>query len=112
MSGSKRQTVRAAGRKRHARPGEAVQIYAGLRTRSARKLIPDPICRAVDHIIIVVDPASENGIAGMEINGVPLTRAQMAAFAWDDGFIGLASFGRFWRVTHGPGKFEGVVIRW
>lgn len=46
----KRQTVRAH-RKRHARIGEPVQLYTGMRTKQCRKLvIPDPICHRVDEI--------------------------------------------------------------
>jgi hypothetical protein len=110
--GSKRQTVRRLGAKRHARPGEPVQIYAGLRTSRARKLIPDPICTGMDHIVIMVVPWAENGIAGMAINGVPLTRQQMQAFAVADGFANLDGLADFWLKTHGEGRFEGVVIRW
>lgn len=112
QDGTKRQTVRHAGAKRHARPGEPVQIYAGLRTKHARKLIDDPICRTVDHIVIMVDRSAANGIATIEINGIPLSREQMVAFAEADGFAGLNQFGAFWRFTHGEGRFEGVVIRW
>ena len=39
----KRQTVRGF-RKRHARPGEPIQLYVGMRTRNCRKILtPDPI---------------------------------------------------------------------
>lgn len=110
--GSKRQTVRHAGGKRHARPGEPVQIYTGMRTKHARKLIDDPTCTAVDHIVILIDRSAEHEIAGIEINGVPLSLAEREAFAIADGFAGLWQFGPFWRVTHGEGRFEGVVIRW
>lgn len=112
VDGSKRQTVRHAGGKRHARPGEPVQIYTGLRTKGARKLIADPICTAVDHIVILINRSSPDEIKSIEINGVPLSRPQMEAFALADGFRGLWQFGPFWRVTHGEGRFEGVVIRW
>jgi hypothetical protein len=117
-AGTKRQTVRAHGRKRHARPGEPVQIYAGLRTRSAAKLIEDPTCIGVDEIIILVDRSAPQKIAAVEINGIPLDRSEMEAFAVADGFFpigdhpALEVFGRFWLATHGEGRFDGVVIRW
>lgn len=41
------------GRSRHARPGEALQLYTSMRTSSCRKLVdPDPICEKVQPIII------------------------------------------------------------
>lgn len=43
-SGQKRQTIRAIGKRRHARPGESLQLYTGQRTKACRKLIsPDPV---------------------------------------------------------------------
>jgi hypothetical protein len=112
QDGSKGQTVRHAGKKRHARPGEPVQLYKGLRTKHAAKLIPDPICKRVDAIAILVGREYPNDIGGIEINGIPLTPAEAEEFARRDGFDGLAQFGRFWRITHGAGRFEGVVIVW
>lgn len=52
-SGHKRQTVRG-NRDRHARPGERVQLYEGLRTQYCRKIIADPVCTHVVPIEIVV----------------------------------------------------------
>ena len=111
-SGSKRQTVRRKGGKRHARPGERVQVYRGLRTRHAKKIIPDPVCIGVDDIVILVDGAAENHLAFVEINGRRLTPEEIEAFAWADGFLSARHFGRFWWATHGAGQFDGVVIRW
>lgn len=34
------------------------------------------------------------------------------AFARADGFAGAADMHAFWLKEHGPGKFEGVLIRW
>jgi hypothetical protein len=112
IDGTKRQTVRHQGGRRHARPGEPVQIYTGMRTKHARKLIDDPLCLGIDSIVIQVGRRAEDCVAGIEINGIPLSRAEMATFAVADGFDGLAQFGRFWLMTHGEGQFEGVVIRW
>jgi|TARA_A100001391_G_scaffold50885_1_gene30973 hypothetical protein len=110
--GWKRQTVRSSGKKRHARPGERVQIYADLRTKHARKLIPDPVCSRVDTIVITVDDFCRDNIEDIVINGIPLTDAEQESFAQADGFESLKHFGRFWRLTHGLGRFEGVVIHW
>lgn len=115
----KRQTVRAH-RKRHARVGEAIQVYGGLRTKQARKLIPDPTCIAVSEIRIVLSSGALEGVAEIQIDGFDLDRDAMAAFAIADGFgcrsagqdNPLKLFGRFWVMTHGAGVFDGVVIKW
>lgn len=110
--GRKCQTVRRH-RKRHARPGEPVQLYTGMRTRSCRKLIdPDPICTRLDAITIDVGRQHPDCIGDIVVNGIPLDREQMAAFAFADGLRTVALFGRFWLATHGAGLFEGVVVHW
>lgn len=51
-AGRKNFTIRA-DRERHAKPGEKVQLYTGMRTTNCRKLIdPDPICEKVEPIRI------------------------------------------------------------
>ncbi len=124
----KRQTVRAQ-RHRHARVGEAVQLYTGMRTRQCRKLVPqDPVCIAVSPIVI--ETAMTWGLITLiEIDGVNLDDAGIERFATADGFgieaIGDQHFkatgqtgsarwnmGMFWLERHGLGRFEGVLIRW
>ena len=115
----KRQTVRGL-RKRHALPGEAVQLYTAMRTRHCRKLLGhDPICKDVRRIDIIVDGSHPELIASIAIEGVALDDAGTEAFAWDDGFRPMADgssarhhMGSFWLNSHGNGLFEGVVIRW
>lgn len=128
-SQTKRQTVRA-DRKRHARPGEAVQLYHGMRTRACRKLVdPDPVCSAVRTVEIVTTVLIEDMIASIWIDGLPLRSDEIEAFARADGFDvdavgdwrwkctghrGSArwNMGHFWMTTHGAGRFEGVLIEW
>lgn len=110
--GAKRQTIRAEGNRRHARPGEPVQIYTGMRTRHARKIIPDVVCVGVDKVEIVVSGAAPANIAAIVINGVPLPRVAFNRFAIADGFTGIADFGAYWFDVHGEGRFLGVMIRW
>lgn len=45
----KRQTIRANGRRRHARPGEALQHYHGMRTTKCFK-IGDARCKGVSDV--------------------------------------------------------------
>lgn len=115
----KRQTVRG-NRKRHALPGEPVQLYAGMRTKYCRKLLtPDPICLDVRHISIGLDSRSTLLISSIEIEGVPLDFDEIEAFAVADGFGGpLAGgfarrrMGQFWLSKYEWARFDGVVIRW
>ena len=44
VDGRKRQTIRAIGKKRHAEPGERIQLYTGMRQPGCRKIIDDPVC--------------------------------------------------------------------
>lgn len=116
----KRQTVRAF-RKRHARPGEPIQLYAAMRTRHCRKILtPDPICIAVREIAIRIDEAHPQIIASISIDGVNLIPAAIEDFACKDGFddqtyaagFSRKRMGEFWLNNHGNGQFSGVVIQW
>ena len=89
-AGRKRHTIRAE-RKRHARPGEAVQLYYAMRTRQCRKILdPDPICSNVQTISLVVEPPgglSEFGrLSRVRINGVPQLQQELERLAMLDGF--------------------------
>lgn len=107
--GRKRQTIRAHGKRRHARPGEPVQLYTGMRTKQCRKLLKtDPICKAVTDIRIRVPHSMEP----CQITFKGETRYVDHDFARADGFDSPEDFTRFWFDTHGPGYFEGVVIEW
>lgn len=117
--GTKRQTVRAA-RQRHARVGEAIQLYTGIRSRSCQKLIErDPVCIRVDEIEIGISDAISAKIDSIVINGIPLKQNEIEAFARADGFKPRAlgwtarhSMGKFFKKYHGFGTFRGVVIHW
>jgi hypothetical protein len=119
VSLEKRQTVRGH-RKRHARPGEPVQLFVAMRTRDCRKLLtPDPICTDVRDIRIEVDLVLR-WIVSIEIEGVPLSDAEIEDFAIADGFDDLnfsrgharSLMGQFWAREHREYEFSGVVIRW
>lgn len=130
----KRQTARAE-RRRHARVGEAVQLYTGMRTRSCRKLVEDdPICTRVDEIRLVV-PLDADPLE-IEINGIQLGYLEIEAFARADGFGHVCAkdengqwcgterwpvdrvvaaeclMAAFWMERHGVGPWRGVVIHW
>ena len=116
-TGLKRQTIRAA-RKRHARPGEMIQLYTGMRTKACRKIIPDPECRRVDDIEIMVGDDRAPLISMIAINGCHLDDVQMESFAHSDGFNlnpgrpALEYMSLFWLQRHGSGLFTGKLIHW
>lgn len=106
-SGQKTQTIRS-DRKRHARPGEALQLYAGMRTRSWR-LLATALCDAVVPVRLVfgVDPSVETlGVTDRD-------RDLLSGFARDDGFADWTELEAFWAKAHpGCDAFEGVLISW
>lgn len=114
----KLQTIRLP-RRRHARPGEDIQIFQAMRTKLCRKIIPDPRCIGVDHLVLDLrTPRLER----IEINGVliDVESPDADAFAVADGFgrppEGLRPIGFFhawWRLHHGSKLFEDLVlVRW
>lgn len=115
----KRQTVRGH-RARHARAGEAIQIYTGMRTKQCRKLLtPDPICIDVRLIEIELSARDPNMISAIEIEGVALNPDEIEAFALADGFGGALAdgfarrrMGEFWLRNYSWSRFRGVLIRW
>lgn len=116
-SGVKCQTVRGH-RKRHASVGERVQLYTGMRTKACRKLVdPDPIVTSVDKIWMQISNHHGGMIESISINGVPLRRSEIEAFAIADGFGGFAmsarnAMGIWFAANHNSNSFHGVVIKW
>lgn len=114
--GLKRQTVRGY-RKRHAQPGEPLQLFVAMRTRHCRKILtPDPICLDVRDIKIAHGSYQPLFI---ELDHRMLERHEVEEFAIADGFGGELADGfaahrmaDFWLKNHGERSFGGVVIRW
>lgn len=106
VAGMKRQTIRA-DRRRHARPGEEVQLYTGMRTRSCR-LLGRPRCTAVEAIRLLL------GTAEICLGADRLVRAaELDAFAVADGFGDFADLRDFWGAAHPEvDDFTGQLIRW
>ena len=101
--GRKRQTIRALRKDgRHAKVGDALQLYTGMRTKACRKLVdPDPTCVSASPVVI-----DENGIAGPNLVGIAPDQ-----FALDDGFSCFDEMRAWLRETHGL-PFHGVLIDW
>lgn len=105
LAGTKRQTIRA-DRKRHARPGEELQLYTGMRTQHC-KLIGRATCASLTPVSIHIPE-------GMVRIGerVLSRRDDLDLFAMSDGFRGWLDMREFWFDNHGEDEFHGVLITW
>lgn len=106
--GWKTQTIRA-GRARHARPGDMLQLFCGMRTAHCRKIVPDVRCTEV--MKIRIEFGDDGGIDRIDTDGVPVR--DLDAFAVRDGFTDADDMAAFWRQEHGGLQvFHGVLIEW
>lgn len=137
VSGHKSQTVRRH-RRRHARPGEAMQLFTGMRTSHCRKIIPDPVCTEIydlrfDLTALADTSEPKNAVeaetraaqARLFLQDTEITgNLSRQMFAAADGFghmvfrgtktplSPLAGMVLFWMYYYGPVDFTGVVIHW
>jgi hypothetical protein len=107
----KRQTIRAIGRRRHARPGETLQLYTAMRTKQCRR-IGEARCVSVQDIRIMLNAAWISIGPDIRISDPD----DLAEFARSDGFAGWGEMHDFWKQEHGDlvrlGPFVGVLIKW
>lgn len=111
----KRQTIRANGKRRHARAGEVVQLYYGMRTK---------FCRSIGVAKCTEAPPIYLGFGA---GSAPLDRVRifrtsldeitgaknLDAFARLDGFDDWADMRAFWQSEHqGITDFSGTLIEW
>lgn len=99
--GEKTQTIRAKGKRRHARPGDKLQLYTGMRTKACRKL-RDAVCH--DACSILIDRDRVVTFQPQEF----LDRDQVARL---DGFASWGDMRDWFEAVHGL-PFSGVMIRW
>lgn len=105
LAGSKRHTIRAE-RKRHAREGEELQLYTGMRTRQCR-LLGRSVCIGVFPVMLSFFPGFEYFVTP----GRP--RESIDEFARSDGFADWAELRAFWAANHpGIDEFHGHLIAW
>lgn len=106
--GWKTQTIRSS-RKRHARPGEMLQLFCGMRTAQCRRICDDVRCTDVMQIVLTFDQA--NLIDAVYTDGIRVR--DLDAFAAQDGFLSIDDMSQFWVQSHGPIRiFQGVMIEW
>ncbi len=106
-SGAKTNTIRKTGKRTHAKPGDSIQLYIGMRTKSCEKIVEDRVCLCRRAIVIKV---AANFISSITLDGESVE--DLDSFAVSDGFQDAADMHRFWLKFHGQGTFEGVFIQW
>ena len=107
--GWKTQTMRATGRRRHARPGKMLQLYVGMRTAQCRLILPEVRCTDVLKAVISFD--GDGAIERVITDNVPVR--DLDAFAVRDGFTDIDDMSEFWHKEHGPvGLWHGLIIEW
>lgn len=113
LTGRKTGTIRSFGKRRHARPGETLQLYVNQRSPSCR-LIATPACTSVDRLRCWFD--QPRVIIGELEDDTPIEAvnhcADFDAFARADGFDGFDDMARFWWDTHKARSFDMAWIRW
>lgn len=116
---SKIQTIRAVGRKRHARPGERMTMTSG--DRYHPRQIGSGTCTAVLPVTLNFESKTKGGrrlaahvvIDQPEGNATVIRTGDLDAFARCDGFDDWADLCAFWRTTHGElESFSGLLILW
>ena len=104
-SGEKRQTIRAPRKdNRHAKAGDKLQLYTGMRTKSCRKL-RDAVCHDSCVIRLEHDKAWTFGPQELFMGD------DLEHLARSDGFACWAEMRDWFDNTHGL-PFTGQMIRW
>lgn len=117
----KRQTIRSIGLKRHAMPGDTLQLYCrqrhplGFKIGEARCVWSEPIRIEFRRTGAKVTATPPLDIIEHEWR----TPGELDAFARRDGFADWQSLREFWRDhhasifdEHGVGTFSGLLIEW
>lgn len=111
----KRQTIRAIGKKRHARPGEQIQLYTGDRFHPRK--MGEAKCLSSITITLAFGDSCKRPLV---IFGDPLVGqvlvapAHLDGFAVNDGFADWQALADFWAETHAPlpAEWTGILITW
>jgi hypothetical protein len=117
-TGLKTHTMRAA-RRRHARVGEQLQLYTGMRTKHCR-LIGTARCDRFRGVLLKFSTYSEFSFfevvetdpGQFKRHGPRRSLGDPDAFAQSDGFADMEDMARFWRDEHGVTRWEGFLIGW
>jgi hypothetical protein len=107
LEGTKCQTIRPVGKRRHAVAGDQLQLYTGMRTKHCR-LIRTVRCLSVSPITLYL---SKDEILTLVEDG--WGDFTVDTFARRDGFQNWEELKAFWAKHHkGVDVFDGLLIRW
>lgn len=112
---TKRQTIRAVGKKRHARRGDYLQIYTG--DRFHPRLVGRAKCEAAVPVLLAFGNATLRPFVQIGEQGpnasLIIKPADLDAFATRDGFGDWQGLADFWAETHGDvAEWTGLLITW
>ena len=108
ITGIKRQTIRAKGKRTVPTVGSLAYCYTGLRTPQVHALGVWRICR-VDEIKMHIDC---NGVDDLSVCGKRLGHAELDRLAVADGFENFLEMDYWFETHHVRGLFDGWVIGW
>ena len=110
-AGDKAQTIRALGKRRHARPGELVQVYVGMRTKDCRLLFQSECLEVLPITMAKTETPRllSASILDVVLDGKLLILDEVHQLALADGFPNRQAFYDFFC---GRLPFEGVLIKW
>jgi len=105
----KRQTIRAVGKRRHARPGEELQLYFAQRSPQC-ELIGKARCTDVKPVKLYIGAES----LGVDVEGDYFCGSTAThEFAQADGFVDVPDMLAFWTAEHpSVREFSGFLIKW
>lgn len=112
----KRQTIRAIGKKRHARSLDSIQIYTGDRFHPRK--VGQATCTGSGPITLAFGDATRRPFVTLGEGQAPgdliIGEAELDAFAVSDGFADWQALADFWAETHSPlpAEWTGILITW
>lgn len=109
LHGTKRQTLRARGKRPAPVTGQIAHCYTGLRTQSVRILGKYPIVSVASISISITSRTVR--VDGQRGAFHDLTSDEIEQLARDDGFASADDFFDFFRSQHGA-TFSGYLIKW
>lgn len=111
LSGRKTHTIRREGKRRHARPGEALQHYTAMRTKQCR-LFARSTCLKVLPIRINFSAMYPGDTVTID-DGPRIWQGDLEPFAQADGFNDWNAMRAFWDRHHpNVPLFFGLIIYW
>lgn len=118
LAGTKRQTIRAVGKRRHARVGDELQLYTGMRTKHCR-LLARARCIELRRMAIIFPKVEHWHVLlfdDVRVSTRGVSRYRMDEFARADGFPSAEEMLAFWKKHHPEaveaGRFDGVLVQW